>query len=131
MSRFKVLEYNEAFMAKLGIYSPGSMTATKSSFKSLTVAIIISIVVMGVSSSALCIYENWSDLELVLNALTTLVGPIQYGGILINLALNAGRIPILQGKLQEIVDEGKLSILNIFFYSNRYAVCSIHLQCGY
>lgn len=122
MHRFKSLKYNEAFMAILRVYSPDT---TNSPFKSVTVQLLLVVITTCFSLTALGIYENWPDLELVLNAIVMVVTPAQVGGMLISLCLNTDKIQILYGKLQEIVDQGE----SIFKHHIR--LVSIHQEISY
>lgn len=105
MSRLKVLEYNQAMINKLGNSSNFAEPAN-AFFRSKIVYLLFGMIGVCITLGALGIYENWPNLELVIEATIAFVGGIQSGGMFLSLGLHFRKIKTLNLKLQEIVDHG-------------------------
>lgn len=60
-------------------------------------------------STAAFIYKNYTDSELIINALVLVLAGIQSIGMFISISLNMNKIKMLHLKLQEIIDTGNFS----------------------
>lgn len=106
MAKFNVLESNQSFMAKLGIYSYKLTEPVNKFFKSfMTYYMLFSLILICVILSAMGVYVNWPNIVMVLEAFLTVVTGSQCAGIFISLGLNMKKIKTVHLKLQEIVDE--------------------------
>lgn len=113
--KFKVLEYNQCLMARLGIHSFRLTEPTNDFFKSFATYVNIFLAfVLFVFSNAWYIYRIPTQFQAKIEAFLLIVAGIQYGGMFISIGFNMKKTKILHLKLQEIVDEG-ISIFVIYF----------------
>lgn len=115
--KFKVLEFNQRFMAWLGIHSYHLTEPTNEFFNSIFTYInLLIIIVLFLISSVLYVYQNETNFKIMIQIFLVIVAGFQYGGMFISIGIKMKNIKILHLKLQEIVDGGK--VINIFWPSN-------------
>lgn len=108
MTNFKVFEYNQRFMAKLGLYSYHLERPTNDLFKSLaTYYILFFSIAFTITSSAIFAITHTSQFSLALETCFIVIAGIQTAGVFLSVGLNMTKVKILHLKLQQIVDEGK------------------------
>lgn len=107
MPRFKVLEYNQIFMAWMGIHSYRLTEPTNEFFNSpATYYVFFVTIVFSISSSAIFVFRNLSNFQSSLGACLLVIAGLQNGGLFLSTGLNMKRIKVLHLKLQELVDGG-------------------------
>lgn len=112
MEKFEVLMYNQMLMSKIGIYSYHLTDQTNEFFKSFaTYYMLFSVFVIDTAASAMGIYENKDNLELVLEATLTVIAGIQCGGMYLSIGFNMKSVKALHLILQGIVDEGQFPFM--------------------
>lgn len=117
MTKFKVFENNQIFMAWLGIYSYNLTEPTNEFFKSIVALFFMfNSSVMIIGSSILFIVKYMSEVQAVLGAFKIAISGIQCGGMHFSIGINMKLVKALHIKLQEIVDEGNR---NFFFVINK------------
>lgn len=110
MVNFKVLKYNQIFMAKLGLYSYRLMEDTSEFFTSISPYYILLGAISGFISSTAYIINYWeTDIKGALAAFKIIISAIQYFGVFSNLGLHANKIKALHNKFQTVVDSGTLT----------------------
>lgn len=117
MAKFQVLQSNQAFMAKLGLYSYRLTEPTNdSSF--ITFFMIFYMATFNVSASAAWIFLNFDQLVPVLDTCRAIIVSLQAIGMFINASLKMKTVKKLHRLLQHIVDKGRL--INIYLTSNQF-----------
>lgn len=107
MSNLKILEYNQAFMTKIGIYSYQLTNPSNEFFSSfMTYFILLNGTVFTIISSAVFVYKHLSDFQIVLETCLILIAGIQSCGAFLSIGLKMKEMKLLHLKLQAIVDEG-------------------------
>lgn len=108
MAQFNVLQYNQSFMAKIGIHSYRIAEPTNEFLQSpIAFFIPFVLIVCHVISSAVFISQNSQQFEAVLQAIFLMIAGIQSLGMYFSVGLKMKEVKILQLKLQQIVDEGE------------------------
>lgn len=107
ISKFNVFEYNQKFMAWLGIHSYRLEEPTNEFFSSLG-AYYIALTIGFVSIVCACTTLFASDFKMVIQAAFALVAAIQSGGMFISVGLNMKKIKTFHLSVQDIVDAGML-----------------------
>lgn len=107
MAKFKVLEYNQSFMAKFGIHSYRLSDPTIEFFKSPAALLILFILsVFSIASTAMFGYTNFDHFEVALHGFFVMIAGIQCGGMYLSIGLKMRKVKILQIKLQQLIDGG-------------------------
>lgn len=114
MSKIEVLKQIQKFLVPLGVYSNRPAEPTNDFFISIGPYYTQFFVIICLTlSPALFAYKNSSQIALVLQTTSLIVGGSQSAGMFISLGLNVKKMKILHLKLQEICDNGLL--WNIFY----------------
>lgn len=105
---FNVLEFNQNFMARIGINSH-DLTESRNEFFRSIVAYFILFNLIGwcVVSSSVFVYENIEHLDLALQTAFVIVAGFQAGGMFLGVGLNMKAVKTVQLRLQEIVNAGE------------------------
>lgn len=109
MSKFKVLRYNEKFMANLGIYSNSIEFGN-----SLSALCILLFLLIAIILSAVFACKNSLHSKHTLESLVLMVTSLQAFGAYLNIGLKMKKVRELHLKLQAVADEG----LVIFWCQN-------------
>lgn len=116
MLPFKVLKYNQALMAKIGIYSYRLTEPTNEFFNSSsTYFILFHVIVFVLIGGIVYATNNVSDFTIVLETCVTIIGGIQCGGMYLSIGLKMRKVKALHLKLQKIVDD---AVTSRFFGGN-------------
>lgn len=108
--RFKVLLNNQAYMARLGIYSNDLDNPTNEEFFKhfMSYYILASATICCISSFEF-IHQNITEVKQSLNAFKIIISALQFGGMFLYVGLNLDKVKALHLGLQEIVDTGNTS----------------------
>lgn len=106
-SSFKVLKLNELFMVWIRIYSHQHLVSipTNDFFKSITTYYISFGMLAFITSSAVFVYQNISNVVLALRTATVLVGTCQSLGMFLSVGCKIDLVKLLHQKFQAIVDQ--------------------------
>lgn len=116
MQKFKVLEYNRRLMSAIGTYSDNLSEPTNEFFKSFfSYFILFHALFMSITSSAVFMYKNFSEMSIFMEAFLIFVSGFQYGGMYLGIGLNMVKLKALHLKLQEMVDEAYISSVYLIF----------------
>lgn len=109
IAKFRVLAYNQDFMARLGIHSHRLTDPTNEFFKSFATYYNLFIgITFNVIGSTVMVYKYWPDLDIILEPCTIVMGGLQCVGLYLSIGLKMEVIKMLHLQLQKIVDQGKL-----------------------
>lgn len=109
MSKFRVLKFNQDFMARCGIHSHRLNEPVNEFFHSFsTYFMLFHIIVVCIISSSVFVYQHSSDLEVAFATCLIVVAGLQCGGMFLSVGLKMTTVKTLHLKLQEIIDDGKL-----------------------
>lgn len=112
--KFKVLQYNQDFMAKLGLHSHRLNESTNEFFKSPAAFLILfTLGVFSITSTGVYAYKNIGHFEAALQGIFVAIAGIQCGGMYVSVGLKMDKIKDVQSKLQNMVDDGIFYIKNI------------------
>lgn len=106
MAKFKVLQYNQSFMEKLGIHSYRINVPTNEFLSSSSFLILFILSVFSITSSAAYVFKNYWQFEAAMQSMFVIIAGIQCGGMYLSVGLKMKKVKILQIELQKIVDEG-------------------------
>lgn len=105
MAKFNVLERNQAFMARLGIYSYRLTEPTIEFFNSIgTYYIFISLSVPILLFMLVLYHTEYTELDIILDAVFVIIALSQCLGAFISIGVNMKKVKVLHLKLQSIVD---------------------------
>lgn len=108
MEKYTVMAYNQISMSWVGIHSLHLHEPQNEFFKSIgTYYILFSAISITILSSAVFVYKNASDFELVSEPCLIVIAGVQLVGMFISYGLNMKQIKRLHIKLQKIIDESK------------------------
>lgn len=109
MARFNVLDYNQHFMAKIGIHSYRLTDPSNEFFKTPSAYLILLILsVFSISSSAAFVYKNTDHFEAALQAIFVIIAGVQCTGMYLSIGLKMEKVKKLQIELQKLVDDGNI-----------------------
>lgn len=111
MSKFKVLRYNQAFMAELGIYSHRLTEPTNEFFNCRVTYTILGCLLVAILSNCVLVYIDSTNSKSTLESVVLIVTSFQAFGAYLNIGLKMKKMKELHLKLQEISDEGDLNVL--------------------
>lgn len=116
--RFKVLLNNQAYMARLGIYSYDLKNPTNVEFfkNFMSYYILASATICNISSAEF-IHQNYTEVKQSLNAFKIIISALQFGGMFLYVGLNLEKVKALHLELQEIIDTGNVFCELELFYS--------------
>lgn len=107
MSNLKILEYNQAYMTKIGIYSYRLTNPSNEFFSSfMSYFILLNGTLFTIISSAVFVYKHLSEFQIALETCLILIAGIQSCGAFFCIGLKMKQMKLLHLKLQAIVDEG-------------------------
>lgn len=107
MANFKVFEYNQWYMTKVGLYSYNLTRPTNDLFKSfVTYYMLFFSIAFSIVSSATFSITHKSQFSLALETCFILIAGIQGSGVFLSIGLKMKKVKILHLNLQEIVDQG-------------------------
>lgn len=104
MSKFKVLEYNQSVMARLGIHSHHLHANTNEFLKSFVTWYYLCTIIFFIFGSIMFICINWPAYEVISEPCLIAVGCMQVLGMFIGVGLKMKKVKKLHLRLQEIVD---------------------------
>lgn len=109
MSKIQVLEYNQRFMAPLGLYS-FRLTEPTNEFYTAIVPYYIQFfnIIFLIMSTALFTFQNLSQINIALQNVSLFTAGIQCAGMYICLGMNMKKVKLLHLRLQAIVSAGIL-----------------------
>lgn len=106
--KFHVLNFNQKFMAYIGINSHNLTESRNEFFRSIaTYYMLFHLIVMCIISSSVFACQNSHHIELVLLTALIIVAGFQTSGMLLSVGLNMTAVKALQLQLQDIVNNGK------------------------
>lgn len=106
--KFHVLNFNQNFMAYIGINSHNLTESKNEFFRSIAAYFMLfNLIVMCIISSSVFAYQNLQHIELVLLTALIIVAGFQTSGMLLSVGLNMTAVKALQLQLQDIVNNGK------------------------
>lgn len=109
----KVLKYSEIYLTFLGICSNRLNENTNEFLKTFnSYFFLVGFIGPLYGCSAAYIYENFSDLTTVTNALIVLSAGVASVGSFVSVGLNMKNVKLLHNKLQKIVDDSKTKQLH-------------------
>lgn len=112
MTKFQVLKYNQAIMARLGLYSYRLSEPSNEFFYSLaSYYFLLAGEILSVLTSALFVYKHWPQFNIVSQPCLIIIGSSVCFGIFLSVGLKLKSITTLHLKLQEITDEGELNFV--------------------
>lgn len=120
VKKFNILEYNQLFMTKIGIYPPRLYDPNHSFFKSpVTFYFLYGSVPPIILLSVIGVFKNWPNVNLVLQGITMSTAGFQSIGMYINIGLGMENVRQFHLMLKRIVDYGAFTfILNINLNGN-------------
>lgn len=101
---FKVLEYNQMLMVRLGLSSRRLFESTNEFYKSFMPYFNITFLTINIILSGLEVLKHWPDLNLLMEPVTIIVAAIQGGAMILSVGLNMKLVKKLFISLQDIVD---------------------------
>lgn len=120
MAKFRVLRFNQDFMARIGINSHRLHEPVNEFFHSFfTYFFLFHIIVFCITSSAFFVCQNLSDLGVAFATCSIVVAGFQCGGMYLSVGLKMTTVKTLHLKLQGIVDEGDEISANFLFHLNQ------------
>lgn len=115
MTKFKVLKYNQIFMAKLGIHSYDLTVPKNEFFRSPAALCIVSILcIFSITSTGCYAFKNIEKFDTALQAIFVLIAGIQCLGMYVTVGLKKRQVKDVQLKLEHMVDEGMFSTEKYF-----------------
>lgn len=106
--KFKVLKFNQNFMARIGINSHHLTESKNEFFRSFAAYFILfNLIVLCIISSSVFAYQNLNHLELALLTTLVIVAGFQSSGMFLSVGLNMTTVKTLHLQLQNIVNNGK------------------------
>lgn len=109
MAKFQVLEISEVLRQRIGIYSWHLTHPNHSFFQSKSTYWVLFFLVSGfISSSALYVLRNSTDLGIQLQTTIVVIAGFQCSGMFLGVGCNMKKVRALHYILQEIVDKGSL-----------------------
>lgn len=106
MAKFKVFKYNQAYLARLGVYSDAITEPTNEFFKSIAAYYILIVGMCTITSSAVYVYANTDKFGDTLDPCSIVISGITCACMYLNIGLKMIKAKALHIKLQDIVDEG-------------------------
>lgn len=107
MTKFRVLKYNQDFMARFGIHSHRLTEPVNEFFRSFaSYFMLFHIGIFCIGASCAFVYKNINDLGLAFATCLVVVAGFQAGGMFLSVGLNMTTVKTLHLKLQNIVSEG-------------------------
>lgn len=111
MTKFKVLKYNQSFMAKLGVHSYDLNEPKNEFFRSPSAfCIVLILCVFSITSTGFYAYENIMRFEAALQGLFVLIAAFQCLGMFVAVGLKKRQVKDVQLKLQHMIDEGMFAM---------------------
>lgn len=109
MVKLKVLEYNQNYMARIGIHSHRLNEPTNEFFKQfVTFYYIFVFTTIFIGSSAVFVYNGWPQMDIISEPCLIVIAGLQVLGMYLSIGLNMKKLKILHIELQGIIDAGKL-----------------------
>lgn len=117
MTKLKVLEHNQYYMFKLGIYSYDLIEPKNEFFTSFATYYILlfTVVTCYLISTTIFVYKNAANFGEALDPCFLIIGGAQLGGMYLCTGLKMKTIKLVHLKLQQIVDNSTLSVSYIIF----------------
>lgn len=115
IKKFRVLEFNQNFMACIGINSHDLTESRNEFFRSMVAYFILfNLICWCMVSSSVFVYQNLDKLELALVTGLVISAGFQSAGMFLAVGLNMKAVKKLHLRLQEIVNNGK-NVDRIFY----------------
>lgn len=112
MSNLKVLGYNQAFMAMIGINSHRLTDPTNEFFSSfMSYFILLNGIIFTTVSSSVFAFTHLSHIQIALETFLIVIAGMQSCGMFLSVGLKMKKIKLLHLKLQAIVDKGNFGRL--------------------
>lgn len=106
--KFIVLEFNQNFMAFIGISSHQLTEPSNEFFRSIAAYFILfNLLGWCIVSSSVFVYQNIENLELALVTALIIVAGFQSGGMFLAVGLKMAAVKMVHLRLQEIVNAGE------------------------
>lgn len=107
MGKFKVLEYNQNYMARIGIHSLHLNEPTNEFFKSFVSYYYLFVFsVVFIAASAVNAYQSWPQMDIISEPCLIVIAGLQVTGMYSTVGLKMKNVKTLHIELQGIVDEG-------------------------
>ncbi|XP_031617477.1 odorant receptor 4-like [Contarinia nasturtii] len=103
-SKFKVLEYNQMIMARIGIHSHNLDDPTNEFFKRFISFYFLFVIVFLIVGSIVFACINWPQYNVISEPCLIAVGCLQVGGMFLGFGLKMKTVKQLHHELQAIVD---------------------------
>lgn len=114
MTKFQVLEYNQAMMAYFRSHSNGFARSSVEFFKSFgTCYVLFYVVGFVIISSVVFVFKHWPQVELLLGPCFIIIAGLQGTGMLVYFGLEMPTINAVNQKLQRIVDKGDFLFIEL------------------
>lgn len=114
--KFQILALNQKIMVWMGIHSYRLTEPTNEFFYSfISYYNLLAAYGFLFASSAVVVYENWPNLDIILQPFSIVMAGYQVGGMFLSTGLKMKTVKLLQLKLQQTVDEGIIICHSIFF----------------
>lgn len=111
--KFNVLQANQAFMARFGIYSYKLTESTNEFFGSITTYYILFFSIFSIVSCSKSMINDFSNLITTLEAIVIIVALTQGFGAFITLGYKMQEIKVLHLSLQSIVDKSMSTFFSL------------------
>lgn len=118
MSKFKVLEYNQSVMARIGIHSHHLYTPTNDFFKTFVSLYILFTITFFIFGSIVFICINWPQYDIISEPCLIAVGCVQVGGMFLGIGLKMKKVKQLHLRLQEMMDESTIITISFIIHKN-------------
>lgn len=113
MGKFKVLEYNQNYMARIGIHSHHLNESTNEFFKSFVSYYYLFVFsVIFITASAVNVYQSWPQMDIISEPCLIVIAGLQVTGMYLAVGLKMKKVKNLHIELQGIVDEGIICFSN-------------------
>lgn len=122
VSKFKVLEYNQSVMARIGIHSHRLDENTNEFFKSIVSWYFLSTIIFFIFGSIMFICIYWPAYEVVSEPCLIAVGCIQVFGMFLGIGLKMKKVKKFHLRLQELIDASKYSDFKAVFTQIQYSL---------
>lgn len=122
VSKFKVLEYNQLVMARIGIHSHRLDENTNEFFKSIVSWYFLCTIIFFIFGSIMFICIHWPAYEVISEPCLIAIGCIQVLGMFIGVGLKMKKVKKFHLRLQEMIDASKCFTFKAVFTHIQYTL---------
>lgn len=111
MVKFKVLEYNQYCLARIGIHLHRLNEPTNEFFKTfVSYYYLFVFIILVIVSSGVFAWKSWPHMDMVSEPCLAIIGGFQATGMYLSIGLKIKKLKVLHIELQEIIDATGISL---------------------